>query len=295
MMRTHRQAEPPHTPGELLGRNEAEVEEETRRGRGAKTDSCLSDLLKANLSRFAQVVRGNVDLAQIGDGPERTIEWLLGSIGNERMAGLFTFDPARRVVNVGGCRARELGIDRKSFSNSLRKLARVRRGRERAMILCLLGDQFASTDPEWLLPRLQDHLGPRDLLIFDCLLWPSSAAEAGPRTSHPDDVPECDPLCVREENLEPGQCEFRLEVVPRETRWGVVYEIKKNICVRDRSDSPTNACDIKGRSGRLLNIGSTYRYSGYQLERYLQEHGMYISNLAMCEEHDHALVAARPE
>lgn len=291
-MRTHRQTEPPHTPGELLGRSEAG--EEAREGEGPESASCLSDLLKANLSRFTRVVRGDVDLAQIGEGPERTIEWLLGGVGNDRTAGLFTFDPARRVMNVAGCRAQEVGIDRRSFTRSLRKLSRVRHGRDRPMILCLLGDQFASTDPEWLLPRLQEHLGEQDLLIFDCLLWPGSAEEGGSRTSHHGDVPESDPLCVREEGLEPDQCEFRLEVVPRHTRWGVVYEVKKHVCVRDRSESPTNACEVNGQPGRLLNIGSTYRYSGYQLERYLQEHGLFISDLAMCEEHDHALVAARP-
>jgi len=294
-MSRHAQTDPPHSVGDILEEGEMGAECATEPETTSGVGSCLSDLLKANLSRFTSMVRGEVDIAQIGDGPDRTIEWLLGSIGNARTAGLFTFSPAKRVLSTGKCRAREVGIDRKSFMGSLRKLSRVRRGRERPMVLCLLDDQFASTDPEWLLPRLQEHLRPNDLLIFDSLLWPAGAEEDESTASHPDEVPQSNPLCVREEGLEPGQYDFRLEVVPRQTRWGVIYKIQKKVCVQDDSAKESHASRISGQAGRLLNIGSSYRYSGYQLERYLQEHGMYIADLAMCDEHDHALVATRPE
>ena len=260
--------------------------------RGEKADaSCWKSLLDENLPRIAPNIPQGSDVVSIGIEDGREERMLLEALNERECSRFYVVAPGDRAREKAAEAVGDLSVEVRTDNAGMEDLHELERGWNVPALVSMLRCRFVDCNPEWLIPVVSKMAGEGGLFLFDCRLWPTGSAVCSGRDHRP--IPAWMRRAFRGHGIEPDDCELVVRLSPHKTPWGEICKVDRRVRIGETADKELGRAAVDTEPLETIRLGTTYRYSGYQLERYLWQYGFGIEELAMCEEHEHALVLAR--
>ncbi|MBE0481362.1 MAG: L-histidine N(alpha)-methyltransferase [Dehalococcoidia bacterium] len=258
--------------------------------------SSLTRLLRESLSRMVGHFPAVFDLVSIGVGNGEK-ERLLIEAAHKHSLRYIPVDISSLMLDAALARVNDLEVNKAGLVARFEDLPWLHGFWQSPIVLCLLGNNFCNYEPNYLLPLVENHLGPEDLFLFDCHLIPEH--ESGKRLDEVENMYRS-PLNARF-NLQPlvqrglpeENCAFHLDLEQRLTSAGMAYKTRK--CIEILADSSIVCASrrIRFAAGERIRMGFTYKFNVLQVRRFLGSHKFHILELSISEDGSGLLALVR--
>jgi uncharacterized SAM-dependent methyltransferase len=259
--------------------------------------SDLTALLAKSIPSLVSLLHPGSALVSIGPGSGGKERLLLEAGGSEKFRAYYAVDISRELLEIALNNAADIPIEAAGIVAFFEDLPAIRHYWRSPMVVCMLGNNFCNYKPADLFAAIADHCGSQDFFMFDCQLINEESGIASRKAiekvyrSARNRGFNIAPLLSR--GLDEKNCEFALDLITEETRWGAIARTRKTVRFSCEATIRCGDREIVFPAGSTITCGFTYKYTVEQLQAIMDHYGFAPAREWMNTECSNVLVLAQ--
>lgn len=230
----------------------------------------LTKLIKKNIHSIDQLLPRNINIVSIGVGSGEKDHIILKELIRKKTIKYYPIDINEHFVDMALIGIEKLPIKKTGIIGSIEDISNIKIQLDPPYMLCMLGNTFCNYEPDYILKILNEYLTASDYLLLDCQLfrhinYSSKAKKDFEETYRCKENILFNKFPLIKYGMNPHDIKFHIDLLSYKLSIGTVYKTHKYLKIITDSNIKIGKNIIHFKSGDIIQMGFTYKYSYEQI------------------------------